>query len=187
MAIASERYEDTYQALLDLPENLIGEMINGELHTQPRPSPRHALATSSLGGELDGPYFKGQGGPGGWWIIDEPEIHVGGDIIVPDISGWKKDRMPKLPETAYFELAPDWVCEVLSQSTARKDRIVKMPMYAKYNVAHLWLIDPLIKTLEVYLLESGFWKLIGTFAGNDHVSIAPFAEITIDLAGLWSD
>jgi len=99
------KQSDVYQDLLNLPENIIGEIINGELHTQPRPAPRHALASSSLGGELDGPYFKGRGGPGGWWIIDEPEIHLGDDVLVPDIAGWKKERLPKLPETAFFNVS----------------------------------------------------------------------------------
>ena len=181
------KQSDVYQDLLNLPENIIGEIINGELHTQPRPSPRHALASSSLGGELDGLYFKGRGGPGGWWIIDEPEIHLGDDVLVPDIAGWKKERMPKFPETAFFNVSPEWVCEVLSQNTVRKDRIFKMPLYAKYGVQHIWLLDPLAKTLEVYQLETQYWKLIGTFSGNDNVSILPFQEISIDLSFLWGE
>jgi Uma2 family endonuclease len=181
------KQSDVYQDLLNLPENIIGEIINGELHTQPRPAPRHALASSSLGGELDGPYFKGRGGPGGWWIIDEPEIHLGDDVLVPDIAGWKKERMPKLPETAFFDVSPEWICEVLSQNTVRKDRIFKMPLYAKYGVQHIWLLDPLAKTLEVYQLETQYWKLIGTFSGNDNVSILPFQEINIELSFLWGE
>jgi len=144
------KQSDVYQDLLNLPENITGEIINGELHTQPRPAPRHALASSSLGGELDGPYFKGRGGPGGWWIIDEPEIHLGDDVLVPNIAGWKKERLPKLPETAFFDVSPDWIC-------------------------------------EVYQLETQYWKLIGTFSGNDNVSILPFQEISIDLSFLWGE
>jgi Uma2 family endonuclease len=187
MSAEAKPYTDVYRELLELPENLTGEIIAGQLHSQPRPAPRHAVAASSLGGELDGPFFKGRGGPGGWWIIDEPEIHFGDEVLVPDISGWKKARMPQLPATAYFEIPPDWVCEVLSQSTARKDRILKMPVYAEYGVSHIWLLDPVIKTLEAYELENGFWKLIGAFGENARVSIAPFHEIAIDLAVLWGE
>lgn len=110
---------DLYRELPDLPENMVGEIIDGGLYSQPRPSPRHSLASSSLGDELVSPFQKGRGGPGGWWILDEPEIHLDRQVMVPDIAGWKKDRLPQLPETAWFELAPDWVCEVLSPSTAR--------------------------------------------------------------------
>jgi Uma2 family endonuclease len=127
----------TYQDILDAPENLVAEIINGELHTQPRPAPHHSRASSSLGDELVSPFDKGRGGPGGWWILDEPELHLGHDVLVPDIGGWRRERMPRLPDTAWFELAPDWVCEVLSPGTARKDRVLKMPLYARYGVQHL--------------------------------------------------
>ena len=187
MSIMAKSYEDVYQKLLDLPENMVGEIIDGELHTQPRPAPKHALTSYVLGVELGAPYSIGRGGPGGWWILDEPEIHLGEQVVVPDISGWKKDRMPQLPETHYFELAPDWVCEILSPSTAKKDRILKMPVYAKYGVKHIWLIDPIIKTLEAYRLENRFWKLVGSFSDEDRVAVEPFVETEIDLSLLWSE
>jgi Uma2 family endonuclease len=185
MKETAEQLGDVYQELLDLPENMHGEIIDGELHTQPRPAPKHALASSYLGSDLVGPYGKGVGGPGGWWIIDEPEIHLGSDIFVPDIAGWTKERMPQLPETAYFDLSPDWICEVISQSTARKDRVLKMPLYAKNKVQYIWLIEPITKILEVYQLDGQYWRLIGTFADSDKVTIAPFTEISIDLSFLW--
>ena len=187
MPRTAEQPDAVHEAFLNLPENIVGEILNGELHTQPRPSPKHALAASYLGDDLVGPYGKGRGGPGGWWIIDEPEIHLNGDIMVPDMAGWKKERMPKLPETAFFGLAPDWVCEVLSLHTARKDRIEKMPLYAEYGVSHIWLIDPLIKTLEAFRLENGYWQLIGAFSEGNRVSVEPFQETMIDLASLWEE
>ncbi len=109
------------------------------------------------------------------------------DVLVPDIAGWQKERMPKLPATAFFEATPDCVCEVLSPGTVRKDRIIKMPIYAKYSVQYIWLIDPLAKTLEAFQLEAQYWKLIGTFSENDPVSIAPFHEISFDLSVLWGE
>jgi len=175
----------TYQDIIDLPEHIVGEIINGRLETQPRPAPKHALASSSLGAELVSPFQKGRGGPGGWWILDKPECHLGPHVLVPDLAGWRKQRMPVLPETAWFEVVPDWICEILSPSTARLDRSVKMPVYAQLGVAHLWLIDPLPQTLEAYQLHDSHWLLIETFAGDQPVSIAPFSEHTFLLSDLW--
>ncbi len=186
MPQTARQSDDLYRQLINLPETVTGEIINGELHTQPRPAPPHALAASILGGELHQPFFKGRGGPGGWWIIDEPEIHLDAEVVVPDIAGWKNDRMPALPETAFFSMPPDWVCEVLSQSTVRKDRILKMPFYARHGIPHIWLVDPLARTLEAYQLEDGFWKLIGAFSESDSISAAPFTEAVIDLSLLWA-
>jgi Uma2 family endonuclease len=155
------------------------------LETHPRPAPKHALASSSIGGELISPFQRGKGGPGGWWILDEPECHLGSDVFVPDLAGWRKERMPSLPETAWFEVVPDWVCEILSPSTARLDRIIKMPLYAKLGVKHLWLIDPMLKTLETYALQDSKWSLIATFADDAEISIAPFTEHSFSLSVLW--
>jgi Uma2 family endonuclease len=175
----------TYQDIIDLPENMVGEIINGYLETHPRPAPKHAAASSSVGGELVAPFQKGRGGPGGWWIIDEPECHLGPHVLVPDLAGWRKQRMPALPETAWFEMFPDWVCEVLSPGTARLDRTVKMPVYAELGVTYLWLIDPLLETLEAYQLQESHWLLIGSYSGEQPVTVAPFAEHTFSLSDLW--
>ncbi len=145
----------TYEDLFDLPENLVGEIIHGQLITHPRPAPKHAVASSAIGDELVSPFQKGRGGPGGWWILDEPELHLGPHILVPDLAGWRRERMPEMPDTAYFTLPPDWVCEVLSPDTARTDRADKMPIYAEYGVPFLWLIDPVPRTLEIFVLREG--------------------------------
>ena len=176
----------TYDDLLALPENLVGEILSGELYTHPRPAPRHARAYSSMTGSLWGPFDGGIGGPGGWWILDEPELHLGGDIVVPDLAGWRRSRMPTLPETAWFELAPDWACEILSPSTARVDRTLKMSLYAREGVAHLWLVDPDVRTLEVYRLQEGHWLLLATLKDDDPVSQPPFDAISFSLASLWA-
>lgn len=176
----------TYNDLLTLPENLVGEILNGQLHTHPRPAPKHARVYSAIGGNLWTPFDNGIGGPGGWWIIDEPELHLSDDVIVPDIAGWRRERMPSLPETAWFELAPDWVCEILSPSTARTDRALKMPLYAREGVPHLWLVDPDAHTLEAYRLQNdGHWLLLTTLKESDPVSQPPFDAITFDLGSLW--
>ena len=174
----------TYQDVLDAPPNLIAEVVAGTLHTEPRPSMRHALASSSLAGEL-GAFGRRSGDLGGWWIIDKPELHLGEDILVPDLAGWRRERMPKFPETAFVTLAPDWVCEVLSPSTRRLDLHEKRPVYAREGVAHLWLIDPIDRTLEAFALADGRWTLIATAQDEDHVSIPPFDATTFSLGELW--
>ena len=177
-----------YEDLRALPENMVGEILGGELHATPRPAPRHARAYSSITGTLWGPFDHGRGGPGGWWIIDEPELHLGGDVIVPDIAGWRRSGMPTLPETAWFERAPDWVCEILSPSTANTDRAVKMPIYAREGVEHLWLVDPDARTLEAYHRQTdGHWLLLVTLKDDDGVRQPPFDAIEFPLSDLWAD
>ena len=177
----------SYADLLQVPEHLVAELINGQLHTSPRPAPRHTRASSRLGGELDGPFDCGRGGPGGWWILDEPELHLGTNVLVPDLAGWRRERMPTLPETAWFEVAPDWVCEVLSPSTARLDRVEKLPLYAAHGVRHVWLIDPDLRTLEVFENRDAHWLLLATYEGNTEVAAPPFDAVPLTLGGLWVD
>lgn len=177
----------TYADLFDLPETLVGEIINGRLVTHPRPAPKHALVYSTLGFALGGPFHRGQGGPGGWWILDEPEVHIDGDILVPDIAGWRRERMATLPESAWFELAPDWLCEILSLSTARIDRSEKLPVYARWQVRHVWLIDPDLRTLEAYENADGRWLLLATLKDDEVVNLSPFDAISFPLSGLWAD
>ena len=175
----------TYQDVLDAPAHLVAEIINGTLHTHPRPASRHALATSNLGDELVSPFGKGRGGPGGWWIIDEPELHVDEEIVVPDLAGWRRERMPEYPDTAYFTLAPDWACEALCASTRKVDLHEKRPIYAVAGVPHLWLVDPADRTLEAFELRDGEWLLIASAKDDDPVSIRPFDAITFNLVDLW--
>ena len=174
-----------FDAFMKLPENRVGEIIAGELHTMPRPAPRHARAGSSLGFTVGGPFDGGINGPGGWWILDEPELYIEGDIVVPDLAGWTRERVPSLPEAAWFELAPDWVCEILSPRTARHDRVVKLPLYARWGVKYLWLVDPDLQVLEAYALSEGKWLLIGALQEADEVRMPPFDAVGFSLAALW--
>ena len=169
-----------------MPEHCVGEIVNGVLVTRPRPASRHARAASRLGAELDGPFDRARGGPGGWVLLDEPELHLHGDVLVPDLAGWRRERMPELPDAAAFELAPDWVCEVLSPSTAATDRAEKMPIYARERVGHIWLVDPIAQTLEAYRLEQGRWSLLGTWRDDAVVRVEPFEALGLELAGLWA-
>ncbi|MGH8593383.1 MAG: Uma2 family endonuclease [Gammaproteobacteria bacterium] len=175
----------TYEDLCQVPAHLVAQIIHGQLITLPRPAPRHARASSIVGGKLVPAYDEGNGGPGGWWILDEPELHLGADILVPDLAGWRRERLPTLPETAYFELPPDWVCEVLSPATARMDRVDKLGIYAAQGVAHAWIVDPDAKTLEVFALSEGHWRLDVALKESDEVCAPPFDAIRFSLAALW--
>ena len=185
MADAARR-RATYADLLGVAEHLVAEIINGELVTSPRPASAHARAASSLGGELYGPFDRGKSGPGGWVILDEPELHLHNDVLVPDLAGWRRERMPELPETAAFELAPDWVCEVLSPSTAARDRADKVPAYLRERVAFVWLVDPVNQTLEAFTLHESAYRLLGTWRGNALVNVEPFDAFALDLSALWA-
>jgi Uma2 family endonuclease len=176
----------TYQDLEQLPEHLIGELIDGELHASPRPASRHVTVTSILGMDLGGPFQRGRGGPGGWWLLDEPELHLGQDVLVPDLAGWRQTRMPSVPEVPWFDLVPDWVCEVLSPSTARLDRVLKLPRYARAGVKHAWVVDPANRTLEIFRQEHERWVLVESFAGEDRARAEPFEAVELELGALWS-
>lgn len=184
-AIAAEN--NLYSRLEALPVNMIGEIINGRLHAHPRPAGPHVVASSTLGMDIGNAYQRGREGPGGWWIIDEPEVHFEIDqaVAVPDIAGWRRERLPKIPQDHRFTVPPDWVCEVLSPTTAKLDRIEKMPFYARYGVAYLWLVDPLAKTLEVFALNDQRWTVIDNYQDDAKVCALPFTDITVDLAELW--
>lgn len=175
-----------YEAIEALPEGMVGEIINGQLYTQPRPSGPHALTVSNLGADLITPFGRGRGGPGGWWIIFEPEVHLKRDaeVVVPDIAGWKRERMPHVPSDQRFDVVPDWVCEVLSPSTASRDRELKMPLYAAYGVRHTWLIDPVGRVLEAFELRDGAWAKLAGFGDGELISAPPFE--TISLESPWS-
>lgn len=175
----------TYEDLYTIPDNMVGEIIDGELITTPRPSARHTFAGSVLGAEIMPPYQFGRGGPSGWIILDETEIMLGENLMVPDLAGWRKERFPGLPEKNWIPVAPDWVCEVLSPSTHRLDKARKMPIYARYGVSHIWLIDPANKSLDVYKNASGTWALAAAYFEDDKVRAEPFGEIEIALTNLW--
>jgi Uma2 family endonuclease len=177
----------TYADVIGAPEHMVAEVLDGELFLQPRPAMTHAVASSSLGGMLFNPFQRGRGGPGGWSILDEPELHLGPepDILVPDLAGWRRERLAQPPDAAFITLVPDWVCEVVSPGTARLDRGRKRRIYAREGVAWLWLIDPIARTLEVYHLESEQWVETATFEGEAVVRAQPFDAIELELGVLW--
>ncbi|MFP2900146.1 Uma2 family endonuclease [Corallococcus sp. 4LFB] len=175
----------TYADLEALPEHVVGEIVAGELYASPRPAMRHGVIAHRLGGELLGPFERGRGGPGGWMLMGEPELHLGYDVLVPDVAGWRLERMPDVPETAATSLAPDWVCEVLSPSTRKLDREAKLPVYAREGVRHVWLMDPRTRTLEVFGLRDGRYEVLLTHTGDAPVRAEPFDAVELDLAFIW--
>jgi Uma2 family endonuclease len=179
------KYPATYQDLIDLPEHLVGEILDGELIASPRPAARNALASSVLGSDLGGPFHRGKGGPGGWWILDEPELHLGQDVMVPDLSGWRRERLLTIPDDPYFTLAPDWVCEVLSPSTAGLDLGRKLPKYFAASIGHAWVIDPRNRTLQVYRRGPDGWILVPVAGDEQRVRAEPFDAIELDLTAMW--
>ncbi|MEA2571607.1 MAG: hypothetical protein QOI24_3608 [Acidobacteriota bacterium] len=177
----------TYEDLRKVADHLVAELIDGELFTSPRPASRHARVHGKLFSRIDAAFDDGDGGPGGWWIVLEPELHLGADVFVPDIAGWRRERMPEYPEVPAFELAPDWACEVLSPGTTRIDRFVKLPKYANHAIDHVWIIDPNNRTLEVYRHAGDRYELAGVFDENEQpiVRAEPFDAIEFPLESLW--
>jgi Uma2 family endonuclease len=182
-----EKRRATYEDLLEVPDNKVAEIIDGELYVSPRPAAPHALVTSGLGVDLGGPFQRGRGGPGGWWIVDEPERHFGEDVLVPNLAAWRRGRMPEFPRTAFFTLSPDWLCEVLSPSTERLDRARKLSVYAREGVANVWLVNPDSRTLEVYRRSETSWLLLAAHASDALVRAEPFDAIELDLLPLWGE
>ena len=173
---------------MEVPDTKIGEIINGELVVTPRPASPHAHAATVIGVDVAGPFHRGPNdpaGPGGWWILLEPEVHLGDDVLVPDWAGWRRERLPLLPDVPAFTQAPDWACEVISPSTGRVDRSGKMRIYAREGVSHLWLVDPRPQTLETYRLEAGRWVVVGSWGGDDVVRAEPFDAVELRLARWW--
>lgn len=176
----------TYQDILDAPEHKVAEIIDGDLHLS-RPANPATIVISALTFELGPPFHRGKGGPGGWIILFEPELHLGDDVLVPDLAGWRRERLPVVADAPFIEATPDWVCEVLSPSTEKVDRIQKLPIYARAGISYAWLVHPRRRTLEAFKLRDGHWVAIASLKDDDRARIEPFDAIEIDLAQLWAD
>jgi Uma2 family endonuclease len=182
--------EATYADLEALPERYVGEIIAGTLYAQARPASPHAQAAAALFGALQVAFGRRTGNdggdrPGGWCLLFEPELHFGADVLVPDIAGWRRGRMPEIPDVPWFELAPDWICEVSSPSTRRLDRSLKLERYRRAGVGHVWLVEAQDRFIEVYRHAEPGWLLIGTFVGDAEARIEPFEVVPLLLEELW--
>jgi len=175
----------TYADLEKVPPNRVAELIEGALVTYPRPAPRHAAAALMMGSELGNPFQRGKDGPGGWIFLTEPELHFGFNVLVPDLAGWRRERLSTAPDTAFIETPPDWVCEVLSPSTEYYDRGAKRRLYAEAGVPYLWLLDPVSQVLEAFSLAGKQWLLTGTATGAEEVRLAPFDAVSFPLSVLF--
>jgi len=183
----------TYQDVIDAPEGMRAEIVQGDLYLQPRPASPHGYASDILAARLIYGFQLANDGPGGWWIKIEPEIHFEGEktnVLDPDLAGWRRERLPVYPRVPYMTLAPDWVCEIASPSTARRDRGTKSDVYLAHGVAHYWILDPSGRTLEAFERsdagrDAERWVRIGAWGDDDRVSVAPFDAVTLDLGELW--
>jgi Uma2 family endonuclease len=188
--MGAARKRATYEDLVAVPEHLVAEIVDGELYTSPRPASPHVLAETALGSALFDRFNRptdGPDAPGGWWILNEPELHLGEDVLVPDHAGWRRERLAVFPRTAAFTLAPDWACEIVSPHTGTLDRKRKMPIYAREQVRHLWIVDPILRTLEVYRLEGGRWVVVSGHGGAETVRAEPFERIELDMSRWWGE
>jgi Uma2 family endonuclease len=176
----------TYEDLLKVPDTKVAELIDGELYVFSRPASPHAYAAFVLGGHVYAFEHRGNG-PRGWWILPEPELHLGSDVLVPDLAAWRVERLPKIPQIVGHTLPPDWVCEVVSPSTERVDRLKKLRVYAREGIGYCWLIDPLKRQLEIRRLEAGEWMLLSIHRDNEVINPEPFEALPLPLAKLWAD
>ena len=175
----------TYADLKAVSPELVAEILDGELVTHPRPAPPHVTGDTALIIELGGPFQKGRGGPGGWIFLGKPEIHPGPHVVVPDVAGWRRERMPHMPRTAYYETAPDFICEDISKSTEGDDRGRKRRIYATFEVPYLWYLDPVAQLLEAFMLRGKQWVLFETYQDGDEVKAPPFDAVPFRLSNLW--
>lgn len=176
----------SWQDILDAPEGLKAEVIAGELLLHPRPRLEHGRSQAILSSHLSPPFDLGNGGPGGWWIVVEPDVLFGEhDIVSPDLAGWRRSTLPELPNEQPISTPPDWVCEVISPTSARRDRITKTSLYLTGGVSYYWLIDPELRSLEALRADGGRWTLLGAWTDGHHVAVPPFEAVELDVGSLF--
>lgn len=180
------RKRATYEDLLAVPEHLVAEIIDGVLHTSPRPSRAHAATSTRMLGRLVPPWLLGDNGPGGWDLFNEPELHLAEDVVVPDIAGWRKGRLSP-EETTRFYTVPDWVCEILSPSTEQRDRIQKLHLYGQRGVPWAWLVHPVHRYIEVFQHTDAGWVIRQAVENEGNVALEPFDAVPFELSDLWDD
>ena len=177
----------TYKDLEAVPDGVKAEILDGDLWISPQPLPRHQHVAVRLTIELGPPFQDGRGGPGGWYLLYEPELHFNGDALVPDLAGWRSHRDLRLMDNAHITAAPDWVCEIISPSTEKIDRTLKKRLYARNGVKFLWLVDTLKRRLEVMKLNAGEWRPVLDLRDDSVAAAEPFDALPFSLARLWPD
>lgn len=176
----------TYQDLLRLPDDVRAEIIDAQIVALPTPRPRHSKPQRALGSFIGKPFDDddGFGGPGGWWIFVEVDVQLGEHVVRPDLSGWRRERLPE-PDQRPITLAPDWICEILSESNEAHDRVTKRRLYAEQGVAYYWIVDPEARTLEALRLEAGRWVDAGSFDETETARVAPFEAVELPIGRLF--
>lgn len=177
----------TYKDLFEVPDHLIAEILEGDLWVSPHPAPRHSHTAVMLTVALVPPFQQGNGGPGGWQFLYEPELHLAGDVLVPDLAGWRCQRQVKLMERAHITAAPDWVCEIISKSTEKIDRGLKQRCYARHGVRYVWFADPVKQTLEVMKLAAGTWVRLLALKADAVAAAEPFEAVPFPLTQIWPE
>ncbi len=189
MAADPAKKRATYADVLAAPPHMTAEVLDGELHLMPRPARKHLRSVSGLGAMLYMSFDAGVNGPGGWTILDEPELHLGPepDILVPDLGGWRSGRLVEKDDEdpPFITVIPDWVCEILSPGTARVDRLKKMRIYARERIQYVWLSDPRERIVEVYRFGDAAYTLVGAFGGDDALTAEPVEAVTIPTSIMW--
>jgi Uma2 family endonuclease len=185
MAADPAKKRATYADLEAVPPHLMAEIIFGSLVTHPRPAPPHTTASFALGSRIGPKFQDGEGGPGGWIFANEPELHLGENVVVPDIAGWKRERYATVKDRTWISVVPDWICEILSPSTENYDRNEKRKIYATAGVGHIWLLDPRSLSLECFQNVAGNWLLMQTFTDDETVSAPPFEAAQFKLKSLF--
>lgn len=178
----------TYDDLLALGEDVRAEVIAGSIHLAPSGLPEHGHATGSIAHFIGGPFDRddGYGGPGGWWIFLELDVRLSlHNIVRPDLCGYRRDRLREPWGKRPLDLAPDWVCEILSPSNAAHDRVTKAALYAQHGVPFFWLLDPAERVLETFTLRDGLWMRTGSFDDTATARIVPFEAIELDIGRLF--
>ena len=176
----------TYQDVIDAPPHLVAEIVDSVLYTRSRHTFEYGYAAGALLIKLGSHFGQGSGDPRGWWIFPEPEVHLGDDVLVPDLAGWRQECMPRIPDGVHTDLAPDWVCEILSPSARKLDCDARRAVYARASVGYMWQIDADNRSLEAFRLLGGDWGLLESLSGNVPVSLSPFEEVRLDLRDLWT-
>jgi Uma2 family endonuclease len=175
----------TYADVLAAPEHVIAELMEGSLYLHPSPPLAHVAVSSALTFELGPPFSRGRGGPGGWHILPKVEVHLGANVLVPDLSAWRHERLPELRDEPFLTLTPDWICEITTPQTADFDRQQKLPLYARAGVAFLWIVDPWQRSLEAFRLEAGQWTPLGSWKNDALVRAEPFSAVLLELGVIW--
>jgi hypothetical protein len=176
----------TYADLERYPEQVHAEIVSGDIYVVPSGLPRHGRSASGVIVSIAGPFDVDPKGPGGWWILTEIDVELTPhDIVRPDVSGWRRERVPFISDELPVRIRPDWICEVTSPSNVRHDRLTKASLYASQGVPFYWIVDPEARVLEAFELSDERWLRLGAWSDGDTARIRPFDAVALDVGTLF--